>query len=222
MKTVYGLVGAGGHGKETMLVVREMLASHGVERPQLRFLVEPGYDPPAEIGGVPVIGFDAFGALPGEKRFNVAIGDGKARERLAAICAAAGWSAFTIAGGTSVVRDGSEMGEGAVLSPFTLISTSVRIGKFFLANAYACVMHDCVVGDYVTLMPGVRVNGTVTIGDHVTIGSGAIVRNGLTVGEGAVIGMGAVVTRDVAPYTTVIGNPARVMPGRVIADKKQE
>ena len=29
--------------------------------------------------------------------------------------------------------------------------------------------------------------------------------------EGAVCGMGSVVTRDVAPYTVVAGNPARVI-----------
>lgn len=49
------------------------------------------------------------------------------------------------------------------------------------------------------------------IGHDVWIGHGAKIRAGVTVGNGAVVGMGAIVTRDVAPYTIVGGNPARVI-----------
>ena len=41
------------------------------------------------------------------------------------------------------------------------------------------------------------------------IGAGAVLLPGITIGEGAMVGAGAVVTKDVAPGTTVIGNPAR-------------
>lgn len=51
--------------------------------------------------------------------------------------------------------------------------------------------------------------GGVKIGNDCWIGAGAIILNGLTIGEGAVVGAGAVVTKDVEPYTIVVGNPAR-------------
>ena len=38
-----------------------------------------------------------------------------------------------------------------------------------------------------------------------------MVKPGLTIGHGAVVGSGAMVTRDVAPYTIVAGNPARLI-----------
>ena len=44
-----------------------------------------------------------------------------------------------------------------------------------------------------------------------TLGSNAVVMGGLTIGEYAMIGAGSVVTKDVAPHTMVVGNPARVM-----------
>lgn len=53
--------------------------------------------------------------------------------------------------------------------------------------------------------------GPVTIGDRVWIGFRAIVLPGVTIGKGAVVGAGAVVTSDVAPFTIVAGNPARVI-----------
>lgn len=50
-----------------------------------------------------------------------------------------------------------------------------------------------------------------TIGHDTWIGHGAILMPGLTVGTGAVIGAGSVVTRNVAAWTIVAGNPARVI-----------
>lgn len=47
------------------------------------------------------------------------------------------------------------------------------------------------------------------------IGAKAIIMPGVTIGERAIVGSGSVVTHDVAPHTTVVGNPARV-----IASKK--
>ena len=43
-----------------------------------------------------------------------------------------------------------------------------------------------------------------------TIGTNATILCGITIGEYAVVGAGSVVTKDVAPHTIVVGNPARV------------
>lgn len=51
----------------------------------------------------------------------------------------------------------------------------------------------------------------VVIEDAVDLGIGAIVLPGIRIGRGAQVGAGAVVTRDVAPYTVVAGNPARLL-----------
>ena len=44
-----------------------------------------------------------------------------------------------------------------------------------------------------------------------SVGAGAVILPGVEVGEGALVGAGAVVTKDVAPYSVVVGNPARVL-----------
>jgi acetyltransferase-like isoleucine patch superfamily enzyme len=51
----------------------------------------------------------------------------------------------------------------------------------------------------------------VRIGANVWIGFDACVLPGVTIGEGSIIGARAVVVDDVAPYTVVGGNPARVI-----------
>lgn len=50
-----------------------------------------------------------------------------------------------------------------------------------------------------------------TIGSDVWIGARAIILAGVTIGDGAVIGAGSVVTKDVNPFSVVIGVPASMM-----------
>ena len=114
----------------------------------------------------------------------------------------------------ATVMPGTRIGAGAILCPFVTLTSNIRIGEHFHANLYSYVEHDCVIGDFVTFAPGVQCNGNVLIEDHAYIGAGAILRQGrpdspLVIGRGAIVGMGAVVTRNVAPGSTVVGNPAR-------------
>lgn len=51
----------------------------------------------------------------------------------------------------------------------------------------------------------------VTIHSDVWIGGRVIILPGVSIGEGAVVGAGSVVTKDVAPFSIVAGNPAKVI-----------
>ncbi len=51
----------------------------------------------------------------------------------------------------------------------------------------------------------------VVLGHDVWLGHGVVVLPGVQIGTGAVVGAGAVVTRDVPPFTVVVGVPARVL-----------
>jgi len=105
---------------------------------------------------------------------------------------------------------GSEvhLGPGVIIGAQSTVTTNVTIGRHSHLNVGCSVQHDSVLGDYVTMSPGVFVNGDVVIGSDVFFGTGAIVTRGCTVGDGAVVGAGAVVLADVPPGARVVGVPA--------------
>ena len=61
----------------------------------------------------------------------------------------------------------------------------------------------------VPLNPAMK--GNTVIGNDVWIGNSATIMPGVQIGDGAIIATNAVVTKDVAPYSIVGGNPAKLI-----------
>lgn len=212
---LYGIVGAGGFGREVMPIAQQMLAArHGPHEFEAVFVVEFGATGP--VNGHRVLTAEAFLAAGGERCFNIAIADQRARERIAARFAGAGVRPFEIVASHSVQLEAVRLGEGAILCPFTMLGSNATIGRFFHANVHSYVAHDCEIGDFVTFAPGVMCLGRVRVEDCAYIGAGAVLREGapgrpVVIGAGALVGMSAVVTKSVPPGATVVGNPARLL-----------
>lgn len=214
MTSVFAVYGASGCGRGIMPLVRDQAA------PDATFCFIDDKGEAGRVNGEAVYTFDQFVAVPAREKFVcIAIANSKIRQALAAKCEAAGIKFFSARARNLVVMDDVEIGEGALLSPFVTITSNIRIGKHFHANLYSYVEHDAVVGDYVTLAPGAKINGNIVIEDHAYIGSNAVIKQGipgrpLVIGRGATVGMGAVVTRSVPPGAVVVGNPARPLERR--------
>jgi sugar O-acyltransferase (sialic acid O-acetyltransferase NeuD family) len=208
---LYAIVGAGGFGREVMPVAFEMLSARKAAPFELVFVDDR--PKAATINGHRAMTPDEFLSSREDKHFNVAIADYGIRERIVARFVDAGAQPFAITATNSVRLSTNEIGEGAILCPFTTVTSNVTIGRYFHLNPYSYVSHDCRIGDYVTFAPAAHCNGRVVIEDYAYIGSAAVIKQGtedkpLVIGKGAIVGMGAVVTKSVPPFTTVVGNPA--------------
>jgi len=209
---LYGVFGASGLGREVMPLLRAQLQQVATIE-QLVFIDDA---PPAtQLNGHAVLSWAEFLAHPASQRsVALAIANSSIREALAQRCQAAGVVQLSVQASNVVRMDDITLGEGALLSPFVTLTSNIHIGRYFHANIYSYVAHDCVIGDFVTFAPGVKCNGNVHIEDYAYIGTGAVLKQGtpekpLVIGRGAVVGMGAVVTKSVPAGVTVVGNPAR-------------
>jgi carbonic anhydrase/acetyltransferase-like protein (isoleucine patch superfamily) len=128
--------------------------------------------------------------------------------------------------GSPQVAPGTFIAAGAVVAGDVTIDEDVNIwfgavirGDFHpIRIARGCCIQDqvmihsqTVLGEYCTVGHQALLHGA-TVEAHALIGAGAIVAEGSHVGDHAVIAMGAVVVaRQVAPYSVMGGNPARVI-----------
>ena len=143
----------------------------------------------------------------------VAVGEPAHREMLTKKLEGIGIKLATVIDSTAIISPTARIGEGTIVCEMATIHANAEIGKGALIHPFSAIGHDITIGDYSVMGTFSSPGGSSTYGSKVYVGMHATLKEKLNIGDGAIIGMGAVVYRDVAPGSTVIGNPARVTKG---------
>ena len=127
--------------------------------------------------------------------------------------------------------NGAERFEEHVTHHYEFLGDRLIIGKFcaigkgieFVMNGANHQMNAVSTFPFYTLegwemLPPAKADmplkGDTVIENDVWIGQNAVILPGVHIGDGAIIGANSVVGSDVAPYTKVVGNPARAIQKR--------
>lgn len=205
--------GATGHAK----VLNECLKTYGYK---LIALFDNNHHLVTPISGVPLYygqeGFEEWNKnrTPNQAiGFLVAIGGDKGKDRvgLQYYLESKGLISLTAIHHKAFVADDAIIESGAQILVNATVCVDASIGKGSIVNTGSIVDHECKIGKGVHICPGSHLAGCVEVGDYATIYTGAVILPRIKIGEGAIVGAGAVVTKDVPPYTVVVGNPARVI-----------
>jgi sugar O-acyltransferase (sialic acid O-acetyltransferase NeuD family) len=172
-----------------------------------------------DLKGQRILGYKVIGGrdhlLASRKRLRidaviVAIGDNRARQRVAAWLDEKNFDFARAVHPSAVIGRDVELGAGTVVMPGAIINTDARIGEHVIINTAATVDHDCDVGDFVHIAPGAHLCGGVTVGRGSLICAGAVVIPNRTIGANAIAGAGSTVIHDVPGGVTATGLPARI------------
>ncbi len=134
----------------------------------------------------------------------------------------------------SHIQSGSIIGKNCSIGQNVNIGNNVQIGNNVKIQNNVSVYEGVVLEDFVFCGPSMVFTNIkiprsefpqrgsefylkTIVKRSASIGANATIVCGVTIGEYALIGSGAVVTKDVPPYSLVVGNPAKII-GKV--DKK--
>jgi acetyltransferase-like isoleucine patch superfamily enzyme len=121
-----------------------------------------------------------------------------------------------------LVRENTEIGDGVLIGTNSVVENNCKIGSDVSIQTCVYITTNTVLEDKVFMGPcsvtandkymqaGAKLIGP-TIKKGARIGANSIILPGVVVGEEAIVGSGSVVTKNIPPYTTVAGNPARIL-----------
>ena len=134
----------------------------------------------------------------------------------------------------SHLQSGSKIGKNCSIGQNVNVGSNVKIGNKVKIQNNVSVYEGVELEDYVFCGPSMVFTNIkfprsefpqresnlyvkTLVKKSASIGANATIICGVTIGEYALIGSGAVVTKDIPPYSMVIGNPGKIV-GKV--DKK--
>ena len=142
----------------------------------------------------------------------VAIGDNKARVSKVDLLGKLGYYIPNVVHPTASISKTVFLGgHNIFIGPKVAICADAVISDGVILNTGCTVDHDCYIGRWAHIAPGVHLCGKVNVGLFTLVGVGASVIPGIKIGSSCIVGAGAAVVKDIPTGKTALGVPARIV-----------
>lgn len=186
------LIGGGGHAREVMLQMGENIPMY-VDDQYLTENTRP----------LSSLNFDEYEIM-------IAVGDSKQREKIVKSLPKEA-KYFTFIHPTAIVALDTTIGEGSFIGAYSIITTNITIGRHSILNRINQIGHDCIIDDYLSMMPGSIISGNCKLGNCVYIGTNASIKEKITICDNVIIGLNAGVVKNIYNQGTYVGVPAKLI-----------
>lgn len=203
------LIGGGGHCKSVLDSLFELN----------EYTVIGIVDKKEKIGkvvmGVPVVGCDDDLQALFEEGYEYAfvtvgsVGNPTPRIKLFNLLSEIGYKIPIIVDDSATVSKYAIIEQGVFIGKLTVVNAGAIIQKGSIINSGAVVEHDCQIGAFSHIAPGVVLGGEVVVGENSHVGSNATVKQLIQIGSNSIIGMGSVVLHNIDRHTMAYGNPCK-------------
>lgn len=112
---------------------------------------------------------------------------------------------------SAVISKFAQIGYGVCIQPLVSVGPNAKIGSHVQIYAQCLVGHNAVLDDYSYVANNSCIGAHVHLKQGAYLGTNCSLLENVTIGEWALVGIGTVVIRDVAPYSKVVGNPAKII-----------
>ncbi len=140
--------------------------------------------------------------------FIIAIGDNFYRKRIARFLKS---KYAKVIHESAIIDESVSIGNGTVIYAGSIVQPNTTIGEHVIINTSASIDHDNTIEDFAHLSPNATLCGSVYIGEGTHVGAGAVIIPETKIGKWCIIGAGSIITKDVPDFSTVVGNPGRII-----------
>lgn len=117
---------------------------------------------------------------------------------------------FTFVHPTALILDKNiKIGSGSFIGAYSILTTNIELGNHSILNRYNSIGHDCKIGNYFSAMPGSIVSGNCNIRDCVYLGSNSSVREKIDICSDVVVGLNSGVVKNIIESGVYVGTPVR-------------
>jgi UDP-N-acetylbacillosamine N-acetyltransferase len=147
---------------------------------------------------------DDIGLVKSKEKIFICVGDNSIRKKIFQKYQNTNNFNIKIIYNSSQISQSVRIEKQVFISKGVIVNPNSSIAMGTIINTGSIIEHDCKIGEFSHIAPGVTICGNVQVGDNVLIGAGTVVLPNIRIGSNSVIAAGSTVYQNIPDNSTYI------------------